>query len=141
MKKYGEFRILGAKDRLGKLAVQMAEYSNSLELVENLYGNNDITLEERNVLNQEITEGKLFKKNDKVGPGSQVLNRILGLRYDQVTPQVMQEFVNDIYSEGLLTPEDLQISRDLIPNSKTSFSFSRLTGGSPSSFPFFSMAK
>ena len=108
MKKYSEFRILGAKDRLGKLAVQMAEYSNSLELVEQLYGSNDITLDERNVLNKEITDGKLFKKSDKVGPGAQVLNRILGLRYDQVSPQDIQNFVNTTYSQGLLTAEDLQ---------------------------------
>ena len=80
MKRYNEYRINSVKDNLGQLAVQMAEYSNSLELVEQLYGSNDITLDERNILKKEITDGKLFKKSDKVGPGTQVLNRILGLR-------------------------------------------------------------
>ncbi len=106
MAKYGEFKVLGTKDKLGKLAVQMAEYSNALESVEQLYNNGDILETEKNSLIEEITAGNLFKKSDKYSPGEQILNKILGLRYDQVTDEDLQNFKLSSYGLGLLDPDD-----------------------------------
>ena len=106
MAKYGEFKVLGTKDKLGKLAVQMAEYSNALESVEELYNNGDILDTEKNSLIEEITAGNLFKKSDKYSPGEQILNKVLGLRYDQITDEDLQNFKLSSYGQGLLDPDD-----------------------------------
>ena len=106
--KVNEFKIMSAKDKAGKLMVKMAEYNKALDMVEKLYENLDITKQERDVLVTEIQEGNVFKQSEEFGLGEQLMNKILGLKFEDVSPEALQDFELSSYAQGLLSPEDQQ---------------------------------